>query len=249
MSSFSDRELIWTEQFLGWENTKQSGKAQMTVSARKRCRIGTGKQAMEAETRSRPVSIALLLKLASSQTENEREKQSDSSWSWADDGQRKERCQLKDKARATRWERGERQALSPGRVMLSWAKGSWEVRPGGDHTSNHTCRARMAGQPSCSCSCPDSRGHGREAAKPSQQEGEGEQKSKGSWFCLSQAWGNVCDLCSPTTHAPVFYKIDMPWCLTISDHFFNNFYPFSAQASQSTGMITPPCPSLQRFDP
>lgn len=118
MSSFSDRELIWTEQFLGWENTKQSGKAQMTVSARKRCRIGTGKQAMEAETRSRPVSIALLLKLASSQTENEREKQSDSPWSWADDGQRKERCQLKDKARATWWERGERQALSPGRVIF-----------------------------------------------------------------------------------------------------------------------------------
>lgn len=102
MSSFSDRELIWTGQFLGWENTKQSGKAQMTVSARRRCRIGRGKQAVEADTRSRPVSIAPLLKLASSQPENEREKQSDGLWSRADERQRKERCQLKDKARATR---------------------------------------------------------------------------------------------------------------------------------------------------
>lgn len=80
MSTISDRELTSTGQFLGWENTKQSGKAQTTGSARKRWRIGRGKKAMDAETRSKPVSIVPLLKLASSQTENEREKQNNGLW-------------------------------------------------------------------------------------------------------------------------------------------------------------------------
>lgn len=59
MSSFSDRELTWTGQFLGWENTKQSGKAQTTVSARKRGRIGRGKQ--KWKLRQDPSLLALHL--------------------------------------------------------------------------------------------------------------------------------------------------------------------------------------------
>lgn len=80
MSSFSDRDITWTGQFLGWKDTKQSGKAQTTVKCKEKVEIGRGKQAMEAETRSKPVSTAPLLKFASSQPENGREKKHDGLW-------------------------------------------------------------------------------------------------------------------------------------------------------------------------
>lgn len=133
--------------------------------------------------------------------------------------------------------------------MLSWAKGSREARAGGDHTSNHICRAHKAVQSSCSALTAGDREKRQQNHPSSSRKVKGSRRAKVAGFafprpkvtCVTYA------LLSPTLLSAIkLIRHDVSRSVLT---FFNHFYPFFAQASQSTGMITPPCTSLQRFDP